>query len=94
MTASHGSLANDFEVSGPELDAMVQAASRVPSVLGARMTGAGFAGCAIALVPTAAAERAGSEIALHYQQATGIAPRVYPCTASDGASCLPPAAAA
>ena len=51
MDASHASLRDDYEVSTPELDAYVDAA-RDAGALGARLTGAGFGGCAIALVPT------------------------------------------
>lgn len=50
LTASHASLRDDFEVSGIELDTLVKTALRQPGVLGARMTGAGFGGSAIALV--------------------------------------------
>ncbi|AWF94575.1 galactokinase [Weissella cibaria] len=50
LTASHASLRDDFEVSGIELDTLVETALRQPGVLGARMTGAGFGGSAIALV--------------------------------------------
>ncbi len=50
MTASHVSLRDDYEVSGPGLDAMVDAALAAPGCLGARMTGGGFAGAAVALV--------------------------------------------
>jgi galactokinase len=52
VNASHESLRSLFEVSGPELDRIVDAARRHPACLGARMTGAGFGGCAIALVST------------------------------------------
>jgi galactokinase len=50
MTASHASLRDDFEVSTPELDALVTRLTRTPGVIGARLTGAGFGGCAVALV--------------------------------------------
>ncbi|MFN8308368.1 MAG: galactokinase [Chitinophagales bacterium] len=50
MTASHQSLKNDYEVTGPELDVLAETAQNVEGCLGARMTGAGFGGCAIALV--------------------------------------------
>ncbi len=50
MAASHRSLAEDFEVSTPELDALVDELMATPGVYGARMTGAGFGGCAVALV--------------------------------------------
>ena len=50
MRASHASLRDDYEVSGPGLDAVVASAEQAPGCLGARMTGGGFAGCAVALV--------------------------------------------
>jgi galactokinase len=53
MDASHESLRDDFEVSSPALDAIVAAARAAPGCLGARMTGAGFGGCAVALVTEA-----------------------------------------
>lgn len=49
MIESHRSLAEDFEVSTPALDQLVEALRRVPGVVGARLTGAGFGGCAVAL---------------------------------------------
>jgi galactokinase len=49
MEASHSSLRDDFEVSTPALDALVDRLRRTPGVLGARLTGAGFGGCAVAL---------------------------------------------
>lgn len=49
MTASHESLARDFEVSTPALDALVGRLVITPGVYGARLTGAGFGGCAVAL---------------------------------------------
>jgi galactokinase len=54
LTASHASLRDDYEVSAPELDTAVEAATGA-GALGARMTGAGFGGCALALVPARAA---------------------------------------
>ncbi len=50
MTASHASLRDDFEVSCPELDRLVEAACAQPGVYGARLTGGGFGGCVVALV--------------------------------------------
>ncbi len=49
MTASHASLRDDFEVSTPTLDALVERMVTTPGVLGARLTGAGFGGCVVAL---------------------------------------------
>ena len=56
MSASHASLRDDFEVSGPGLDRIVEVADAAPGCLGARMTGGGFAGCAVALVRAGAAD--------------------------------------
>ena len=56
MSESHASLRDDFEVSAPALDAIVEAALASPGCLGARMTGGGFAGCAVALVDRDQAE--------------------------------------
>jgi galactokinase len=50
MAEAHHSLAEDYEVSSPALDAMVAAATTAPGIIGARMTGGGFAGCAVAVV--------------------------------------------
>jgi galactokinase len=50
MVASHNSLRDDFEVSCPELDQLVELAMQVEGVLGSRMTGGGFGGCTVTLV--------------------------------------------
>ncbi|HEY3284398.1 MAG TPA: galactokinase [Armatimonadota bacterium] len=84
MNHSHESLRLDYEVSCSELDTMVGEARALPGVLGARMTGAGFGGCAVALV-TGDAEAFAAELAKRYESATGIAPAVYVCSAADGA---------
>ncbi len=84
MVASHESLRDDYEVSGPELDAMVEVALAAPGSLGARMTGGGFAGCAVALVE---AENLGAFIAdatKTYRERVGIEPSFYVCKASNG----------
>jgi galactokinase len=85
MDASHASLRDDFEVTGEVLDAMVATARSLPGCLGARMTGAGFGGCAIALVAAAAAERFAGDAARRYRDATGVEARAYRCRAADGA---------
>jgi galactokinase len=86
MDASHRSLRDDYEVSCAELDAMVEAAWRAPGVIGARMTGGGFGGCAVALVDQAQAEVFSRQVATEYQRATGLEPNLYICTAEAGAS--------
>jgi galactokinase len=86
MDLSHASLRDDFEVSCDELDRMVEAAREHPGCYGARMTGAGFGGCAVALVDQAAAEGFVCETAERYRTATGLRPTLYVCRASQGAS--------
>jgi galactokinase len=86
MDASHVSLRDDFEVSSPALDTMVTLARRHPGCLGARMTGAGFGGCAVALVAVAQADAFAAEVAAAYQAATGLEPTITITTAADGAA--------
>jgi galactokinase len=88
MNESHVSLRDDFEVSSKELDAMVECGRQEASCLGIRMTGAGFGGCAVALVRAAAAQGFTSTVAERYQAATGHTPRVYVCRATNGATLL------
>ncbi len=85
MTASHASLRDDYEVSGPALDAMVEATVGVTGCYGARMTGGGFAGCAVALVSTDAVDSFIEVVAAAYEHATGIAPELYAAAPADGA---------
>jgi galactokinase len=86
MKESHASLRDDFEVSRPELDTMVMLASREEACYGARMTGAGFGGCAVALVARDQADAFARMVAGAYTQAVGLHPAVYVCAASQGAS--------
>lgn len=85
MNASHQSLRDDYEVSGPALDAMVEAAQAHPACYGARMTGAGFGGCAVALVRADAAEDFTRCVSAEYTRRTGKIPSVYICRAAAGA---------
>jgi galactokinase len=84
MTQSHLSLKDDYEVSGPELDAIVEAALKVPGCIGARMTGAGFGGCAIALVECERVEAFKQWVRNEYFQKTGLHPDFYVAGISDG----------
>jgi galactokinase len=59
MSASHRSLAVDFEVSTPALDSLVEWLERQPGVFGARLTGAGFGGCVVALTEVRAIDTDG-----------------------------------
>jgi galactokinase len=85
MNASHASLRDDFEVSSDELNTMVACACQQEACYGARMTGAGFGGCAVALVRAEAAHAFADTVAASYRATTGIAPNVYICTATNGA---------
>jgi len=86
MNESHRSLRDDFEVSRPELDAMVEIARAQVGCFGARMTGAGFGGCAVALVTRASTERFAADVARRYEAEVGLTPAVYLCEAAEGAS--------
>jgi galactokinase len=86
MKESHASLRDDFEVSRRELDVMVELAQAHPACLGARMTGAGFGGCAVALVRAEGAAEFAATVAAGYQATTGLEPKLYVCSASAGAS--------
>ena len=90
MIASHISLRDDFEVSSPALDAIVDCANAESSCYGARMTGAGFGGCAVALVQAQAADDFARRVSSAYQAATGNVPALYVTRASAGASTNPP----
>lgn len=86
MDASHASLRDDFEVSSEALDAMVEIARESPGCLGARMTGAGFGGCAVALVERDASQTFAREAAAGYERRMERAPQIYVTGASAGAA--------
>lgn len=72
MNESHISLRDDYEVTGKELDTLAEAAWQQPGVLGARMTGAGFGGCAIALVQDADVKYFIDNVGKIYREKTGL----------------------
>ncbi len=84
MNASHTSLKNDYEVSGVELDTLVESAQQINGCLGARMTGAGFGGCAIAIAHAASVEELVNKVSEKYFSVTGLHCEVYECKVSDG----------
>jgi galactokinase len=88
MNASHASLRDDYEVSCPELDALVELTQAHPGVVGARMTGAGFGGCTVALMSADAVEAFKSGVVPAYEERTGKKAEVYVCDAVAGASVL------
>jgi len=85
MNASHTSLRDDYEVTGIELDALVEAAWSQPGVVGARMTGAGFGGCAIAIVEKDKVEDFITEVGKSYKQKIGYIADFYVANIGDGA---------
>ncbi|NLD72972.1 MAG: galactokinase [Chloroflexi bacterium] len=84
MNASHVSLRDDYEVTGPELDAMAEAAWGLDGVIGARMTGAGFGGCTVNLVEQEALDTFLARVPEAYRAATGLDPEIYVCRAVRG----------
>jgi galactokinase len=86
--ASHASLRDQYEVSSPELDALVDIARATPGVIGARLTGAGFGGCTINLVRREALDTFRTAVLREYPARTGLTPRVFAVEASAGASRL------
>ena len=85
MNQSHVSLRDDYEVSSDALNVMVECAQAHPACFGARMTGAGFGGCAVALVRSELADDFVSTTSSAYQARTGNTPVVYVCRATNGA---------
>jgi galactokinase len=85
MNASHASLRDDFQVSSRELDVMVECGRSLRGCLGVRMTGAGFGGCAVALVRTAEVREFTTTLDDWYWVETALAPKIYVCRATDGA---------
>ncbi|AAY60498.1 galactokinase (plasmid) [Bacillus cereus] len=77
LNASHASLRDDYEVTGLELDTLVAAAQKQEGVLGARMTGAGFGGCAIALVKENEIHAFKNKVYDEYLKVIGYAPVFY-----------------
>ena len=88
MTASHVSLRDDYEVTGPELDALAEAAWQVEGVLGSRMTGGGFGGCTVSLVKDEAIETFKAFVGAEYEKKTGLKADFYVAEIGDGVSKL------
>ena len=86
MAESHRSLRDDYQVSSPELDLMVELANQIPGTHGSRMTGGGFGGCTVNLVEAEALSEFQNRIATAYKVRTGIVPEVYVSAPSEGAA--------
>jgi galactokinase len=84
MIGSHNSLRDLYEVTGRELDTMVEEALKVPGVLGSRMTGAGFGGCTVSLVHEDSVEPFIRQVGASYTEKTGLTGEFYVCDIGDG----------
>ncbi|HEU0040115.1 MAG TPA: galactokinase [Verrucomicrobiae bacterium] len=91
MYASHSSLRDDYEVSCAELDAVVEIAKAIGfkgGVIGCRMTGAGFGGCAVSLIRTAAAMEVTRRMSEAYEKKNGVQPALFSSRPAAGAKIL------
>jgi len=84
MNQSHDSLRDDYEVTGKELDALVEEARKIEGTIGSRMTGAGFGGCTVSIVKEEAVESFIREVGTAYQDRTGLKADFYVAEIGDG----------
>ena len=84
MNASHVSLRDDYEVTGIELDTLVELAWEIEGVVGARMTGAGFGGCTVSIVKEDCIDNFKETIRVKYKEKIGYEPDFYVVSISDG----------
>ncbi len=94
MKASHESLRQDYEVSCPELDLLVELAGQLGperGLIGARMTGGGFGGCAVMLVRTERVRQIAAAVCRQYQSRTGIRPTAFVSRPASGSRLIHPA---
>ena len=89
LVESHVSLRDDYEVSTPALDALVEELVAAGAA-GARLTGAGFGGCVVAVVDAARVDAVADAAATRYRDRTGLEPRAFVCRAVDGARTVDP----
>ncbi len=85
MNGSHDSLRDDYEVTGYELDTLVEEARKIPGVLGSRMTGAGFGGCTVSLVPENEINNFINNVGENYNKKTGLKADFYIAEIGNGA---------
>lgn len=88
MNASHVSLRDDYEVTGIELDTLVEEAWKVDGVIGSRMTGAGFGGCTVSIVKTEAIDNFIEKVGAEYLKKIGYAADFYVVEIGDGPSLI------
>jgi galactokinase len=88
MNESHVSMRDDFEISCPEVDRMVELNQAVGGVYGARMTGGGFGGCTISLVEAEATETFRDQVTEGYRAATGLEAQIFTCSPGAGVAAV------
>ena len=84
MNGSHDSLRDDYEVTGLELDTMVEEGRKIEGVIGTRMTGGGFGGCTVSLVKEEAIDHFIEQVGKNYEARTGLKPLFYVAEIGDG----------
>ncbi len=93
MDASHASMRDDYEISCPEIDRMVDIAQAQRGVYGSRMTGGGFGGCTVSLVDVTVVDKFMADLARLYKEATGLEAMIFACSPMAGAGPLETVAA-
>ena len=88
MNQSHDSLRDLYEVTGDELDIMVEEARKINGTIGSRMTGAGFGGCTVSLVNESAVNNFIETVGKIYEERTGLKPEFYVAGVGQGAGRL------
>lgn len=89
MAASHVSMRDDFEITTPEIDLLVEIVGQVLGEQGGvRMTGGGFGGCVVVLAPKSYSKKIGDAVNEDYPRKTGLTPEIHLCAASDGAGVM------
>jgi galactokinase len=89
LNASHVSLREDYEVSCEELEKMRNAALAAPGCFGARVMGAGFGGCVLALVEAATVDEFAAQVGQQYEAEAGLEPHIFATAPADGAGVIP-----
>ena len=88
MNEAHASARDDYQISCPEIEVLVNAAREVDGVAGARLTGAGWGGCMVALAENDAVNNLQSHISSRYHHAVGQMPSIFACRSAPGAGSI------
>jgi galactokinase len=88
LTEAHTSARDDYAISTPELDFLVNSANNLPGVVGARLTGAGWGGCVLVMVDANAVDQTQAQLGSAYAAKFGIVPAMFLCQAAAGAGYL------